>query len=60
VTVFRYIACGNEDHTETGTVLAYDEKDAENKLKMMDFRKVTLKKVGGFHALWGRFTANVR
>ena len=60
VTVFKYTASSREDHTESGTVLAHSEKEAESKLRMLDFNKVTLKRVGGFHALWGRLTANIR
>jgi len=60
VTLFRFKATTREDCTESGTVLAEDERAAQKKLEALQFQKVQVKKVGGFRALIGRWVADIR
>ena len=61
VSVFKYrIALGPEDFMEEGTVIAQDEYEAKKKLKSMDAKQVSLKKLTGLNAFVKRFTADVK
>lgn len=60
--VFRYKATTNleEEHVESGTVLADSEEQAQKKLKSLRLEDVQLKKVRGLMGLVGRWTADIR
>lgn len=62
MALFKYVAVDHkrEDFTESGTIIARDEKEAEKKLKALAFSKVKLKKVTGFSAFIKKFAADVR
>ena len=49
-----------EDHVETGTVRAADEKEAEAKLKRLDLFKPKLRKINGVSGFLKQFTADVK
>ena len=61
MSVYKYkAALGREDFMEEGTVIAEDELDAKKKLRAMDARQVSLKKLTGLTAFVKKFTADVR
>lgn len=62
MAVFRYEATKihPDDYTERGTVVARDNYEAKAKLKQEGFSEVHLKRVRGLHALWDRFTADIK
>lgn len=49
-----------EDAVETGTVIAKNETDARNKLKVYDLRDPKLKEIKGFSGIFKKFTANIK
>ena len=61
VSVYKYkVSLGPEDFMEEGTIVAEDEYEAKKKLKSMDARQVSLKKLTGLNAFVKKFTADVR
>ena len=61
MSVYKYkAALGREDFMEEGTIIAEDELDAKKKLRAMDARQVSLKKLTGLNAFVKKFTADVR
>jgi hypothetical protein len=62
VSVFKYKAELNrgEEFTEEGTVLAKDEFEAKEKLRILRYRTVHLKKLSGFDAFFKQFNADIR
>jgi len=58
VAVFKYTATTvEEQHTETGTIVAANENEARKKLKTRRFDHVRLKRLGGISGFFSRFTA---
>ena len=57
---YRGVQSAREDYTESGTVVAQSEEDAKRKLKALRFDQIHVRRLGGFKALVGRFTANIR
>jgi hypothetical protein len=49
-----------EDRVESGLVVAKDEGDAKNKLRLLDLFNPRLKQVKGFSGFVSRFTADVK
>ncbi len=49
-----------EEQVETGTVVAENEKDACEKLRMYRMENVRLKRLKGFTAFMGKFSADIR
>ena len=45
--------------TESGTIVALDEKEARAKLNMSGFTQVHLERIR-WYALWKRFTADIK
>ena len=62
MAVFRYEATKKlpEDFRELGIVVARDKDEAKAKLKQDGFSEVQLKQIRGLHALWNRFTADIK
>lgn len=61
MAVFKYTATTvEEQHTETGTVIAANENEARRKLKTRRFSHIRLKRLGGLSGFFGRFTATLR
>ncbi len=61
VSVYKYrIALGPEEFMEEGTIIAEDEYEAKKKLKSMDAKQVSLKKLTGLKAFVKQFTADVK
>ena len=62
VAVYKYhvMLLRGEEFEEEGTVVAHNEEDARQKLKVLNYRKVKLKKLGGLSALVRQFTADIR
>ena len=62
MVVYEYSAVSSENkaHVEQGTVLARDKVDAFDKLKRRHLSDIRLKRMEGFSALIGKFTASVR
>jgi hypothetical protein len=49
-----------EEFTEEGTVLAKDEFEAKEKLRVLKYRTIHLKRLSGLNAFVRQFTADVR
>ncbi len=62
MSVYRYYALlkRGEEVEEVGTVVAQDESDAKQKLKVLNYRSLKLKKLNGINALIQQFTADIR
>jgi hypothetical protein len=62
VSVYKYYALlkRGEDVEEIGTVVAQDESDAKQKLRVLNYRTVKLKKLNGINAFVRQFTADFR
>ncbi len=61
MSVYKYkVTLGREDFMEEGTVIAKDEYEAKEKLRLMDFKQVHLKKLKGLSALVSHLSADVR
>jgi type II secretory pathway component PulF len=62
VIVYEYSAVSieNKAQVEQGTVLARDKVEAFDKLKRRHLTDIRLKRMEGFSALIGKFTASVR
>jgi len=62
MAVYRYKAMKTkgEEFTESGTVVAMDEKAATFKLNEYGLDKVRLQRIRGISALWKRFTADIK
>ena len=61
MSIYKYKASlGREDFMEEGTVIAQDETEAKSKLRSIDARQVSLKKLTGLNAFLKRFTADVK
>lgn len=62
MSVFKYRVELNrgEDVTEEGTVLAKDESEAKEKLRVLKYRTIHLKKLSGFNAFINQFSADFR
>lgn len=62
MSVFKYRVELNrgEDVTEEGTVLGKDESEAKEKLRVLKYRTIHLKKLSGFNAFINQFNADVR
>lgn len=62
MVVYEYSAVSTENpkQVEQGTVLARDKVDAFDKLKRRHLTDIRLKRMEGFSALIGKFTASVR
>ncbi len=62
MAVFRYSATmkEREEHYESGTVIADDERGAQEKLKQLDMINVKLKRLEGISGFLKAFTADVR
>lgn len=61
MSVYKYkVAFGREDFMEEGTIVAEDEIEAKKKLRSMDARQVSLKKLTGLNAFVKKFTADVK
>lgn len=60
--VFRYRAMDSntEGYEEAGRVVAQDKSDAERKLKKQGLKPVSLKKMQGVAALFGRLMAEIK
>jgi acyl transferase domain-containing protein len=60
--VFRYVASMKhpEEHTDTGTVVARDKDEAKKKLRAFRYDRITFKRLHGWSALVGKFTADVK
>jgi len=62
VSVYKYYALlkRGEEVEEVGTVVAQDESDAKQKLRVLNYRTVKLKKLNGINAFVRQFTADFR
>jgi hypothetical protein len=62
VSVFKYRAVidREEEFTEEGTVLAKDESEAKEKLRILRYRTVHVKRLSGISAFLKQFSADVR
>ena len=62
VTLYKYTVTykNREGFTESGTVVAKDEDAAKEKLRLLEFEKVKLKKLQGISALFKQFTADIK
>ena len=60
MALYKYTAIVREEQRESGTVLADNEQEAQEKLKALQFQKVQIKKVGGLKGLMGRWVANIK
>lgn len=64
MAVFKFSALAmgkeNDDHYEKGTVVAFDQVDAMDKLRRARYTHIKLKQMRGFTALINQFTADVR
>jgi hypothetical protein len=62
VSVFKYrvVLDRGEEFTEEGTVLAKDEFEAKEKLRILRYRSIQLKKLSGLSAFVRQFSADVR
>ncbi|MBN2307764.1 MAG: hypothetical protein JXR94_02265 [Candidatus Hydrogenedentes bacterium] len=62
MAVFRYTVtmANREDHVETGTVVARNEKEAKKKLEGLDLGNARLKRLGGVTGLIKTFTADIK
>jgi len=49
-----------EGYEEAGRVVAHDKGDAERKLKQHGLKAVSLKKMQGMAAFFGRLTAEIK
>lgn len=61
MSVYKYrVTIGKEDFEEEGTVVAKDESEAREKLRILEFTSVSLKKLTGLKAAVKKFTADIR
>lgn len=62
MSVYKYYALlkRGEEVEEVGTVVAQDESDAKQKLRVLNYRTVKLKKLNGINAFVRQFTADFR
>ncbi len=63
MAVFQYKAMiteAGEEHSESGTIVSADEKEARAKLHQSGFSQVQLERIRGIAALWKRFTADIK
>jgi len=62
VSIYKYRVELNrgEEFSEEGTVIARDESEAKEKLRILRYRAIHLKKLSGFNAFFKKFTADVR
>ena len=60
MALYKYTAIVREEQRESGTVLADNEQEAQEKLKALQFQRVHIKKVGGLMGLMGRWIANIK
>jgi len=62
VSVYKYYALlkRGEEVEEVGTVVAQDESDAKQKLRVLNYRSLKLKKLNGIGAFVRQFTADFR
>lgn len=62
VSVYKYYALlkRGEEVEEVGTVVAQDESDAKQKLRVLNYRSLKLKKLNVINAFVRRFTADFR
>lgn len=61
MSVYKYKASlGPEEFMEEGTIVAQDEYEAKKKLRLMDAKHVSLKKLTGLSAFVNQFTADVK
>lgn len=62
MAVFRYRAKdkNTEGHEESGTLVARDKQEAEQKLRKQGLRLLALKPMHGFSAFIARFTADIK
>jgi len=62
VSVFQYKAriSKREDYSESGTVVARSEREAEEKVKELDFDHVRVKRIRGLRGLFKALTADIR
>ena len=61
MSVFKYsVTFGKEDFQEEGTVVAKDEIEARDKLRILEFKSVSLKKLSGLNAVVKKFSADFK
>ena len=62
MAVFNYTASvrNREEHIETGTVVAQNEREAKEKLAELDFDNIKLRKLGALASFLKQLTADVR
>lgn len=59
--VYKYTATRNdpEVYTESGTIVAQDERAAINILKQESFHEIRLRRLRGLRSLWKRLNADL-
>ncbi len=62
MSVFKYRVTldRDEEFTEEGTVLARDESEAKEKLRILRYRSIQLKRLSGVTAFFRQFNVDVR
>lgn len=62
VPTFKYTACKSlrEEYTISGTIVARNEKEAREELKLNHFDNVRLRRIRGLGAIWNRWSADIR
>lgn len=62
MATFKYTASKSlrEEYTISGTIVARNEKEAQDELKLNHFDDVRLRRIRGFGAIWNRWSADIR
>lgn len=62
MSVYKYYALlkRGEEVEEVGTVVAQNEADAKQKLRVLNYQSLKLKKLNGINAFVRQFTADIR